>query len=433
MINSFWRTYSSLFLSFVAFRLMLQTDLLMLAPLGEEAITAFALPQRLMFFDTVFAYAIGPVAAVTMSQTAASDRSLVAAQFLSWSMTAGVFLTAFGLITYPAVLSWIAPQGSVQTMASDGIFWLTVTISIRIVVFVGAMLLFAAAFRRPVLAMYLLSLGLNVLFNWLFIYRLKFGFEGAYIATALVACFEFMWVVHVCRKHLKARLLTAPSMIWLRKVYAKIGAEWGRLLSWQAETLAVVALLTYLASSPAPFAAFSVVTELLALLTMPLIALMRTVAIVESKGGAGSTAFVGSLRANKGLYGIFLGTYVVIAAVLFVLAEPIGRDAYRLSGASLGWWTTFASIFLIALPVFVLGNVLRGVVQANGEFSAMAKADVSVTWLLFLPMVLIGVVKNNAHVFFSAFLLKEICADGLLLWLVHRKRKTDCVIEQVVT
>lgn len=73
-LAAFWKAYFAVFLSFVTSRLLLQTDILMLTPLGLEATAAFAVPGRLMVIDAIIAFALGPVISVAISRETALEK-----------------------------------------------------------------------------------------------------------------------------------------------------------------------------------------------------------------------------------------------------------------------------------------------------------------------------------------------------------------------
>lgn len=67
-LKVFASAYGVMLFSFIASRLLLQTDLFMLSALGPDATAAFAIPVRVMFIDIIFAMALGPVVLVAIGK-----------------------------------------------------------------------------------------------------------------------------------------------------------------------------------------------------------------------------------------------------------------------------------------------------------------------------------------------------------------------------
>lgn len=426
MTVEFWKTFASFVASFIAMRLMAQTDLVMLAPLGHEALAAFAIPNRIMFLDSIVAFGIGPVASVLVSRAPVDKRSEVAAQVISNTFFLSTIVALACLVIYPLVVERTVLEPSVAKLAKLGVLWLTVSIPVRMLVFVATMCLFAGGVRKPVIAVYVITVLANGLLNWLLIYKLGLGFQGSYMATGLVSCIELGWLLLALKRHMKADLLVMPSLAWIRDVYRKIGAEWVRLVSWQAEALIVVASLASMWPQQSALAAFGVSSELSALLVMPLMALMRTIAVYQNNPQYKSASLGRMVEQLRAPLGVILAVYVLVGVLIFSFSQVMASQVYHLSGASLHWWHRYAQVYLLAFPCFVVSATLRGWLQSEGAFANLAAIDMSLTFALFLPAILAGAYLSEPLLFFGAYLVKDV-AFSLIAFRAIRARSSASV------
>lgn len=421
MKHNFWATFGSFVLSFLAMRLISQTNLLMLAPLGEFALSAYAIPNRIMFIDSVIAFGIGPIASVLVSKSLPEDRATVISQIISNTFFISIITTLLCLAAYPLIIVLTLPASYITELSATAVFWLTITIAPRMLVFVATMCLFAADVRKPVVYSYLFTIVTNALFNYIFIYLLSFGFEGSYIATALVSTFEMFWLLLILKLNLYVKFLRRPDFSWLKAIWKKIGAEWIRLFSWQAEGVLTIAALTIFWSRPNELATIGVTGELTAFLLMPLIALMRSIAVLQSnpqyKCKSLKAIFI-SLSRPLLIIGII---YILIGLMLVIFSHDIANKLYYLSGISLDWFKAFSRIYAFALLFFIFSAIIKGWLQANDQFVRIAKFEILATWIIFIPLILIGSMHSNANIFFSALFLKELLICGVALFWIYKR------------
>jgi Na+-driven multidrug efflux pump len=407
MKSNFLATLGSLILSLVALRIMLQTDVLMLAPLGQNALAAFAVPSRIMFIDQIVAFGIGPIASVLIAQSSKDDRPQIVRKLISSTLLVGLLTTAVCFLSYPPLLHYVVKDATVLELSKTAVFWMTASIAMRMLIFVSSMCLFAAGIRAPVIAMYALTVCANLVLNWVFIYAMGLGFSGAYLATTLVVVMELGWLLYAVKKYLTPSLFIRPDWSWIHSVIHKIGAEWLRLLSWQAESMLTLALFIFFFVRPQQLAAIGIAAETSGLLMMPLIALMRTIAMEQSDPERQSHSFAAMLRQLARPLASITALYAIVGLVLALLAQEIGRQLYHLDGVALAWWRHFTYVYALALPIFVLSAVVRGWLQAKSAFFQLARSDILASWLLFIPLISMGAYLENPLVFFAAFLLKD--------------------------
>jgi Na+-driven multidrug efflux pump len=165
-LSSFWKAYFAVFLSFVTNRLLLQTDILMLTPLGQAATAAFAIPGRLMIIDTIIAFALGPVVSVAVSRAITLEEKYATIKSaLGLTLILSLLLVCIGLLIYPWAVDYFVVDTSTKGLATTGVLWMTVSIPIRILAFIASMSLFACQQGRQV--SYIYSLGaINCRIMW---------------------------------------------------------------------------------------------------------------------------------------------------------------------------------------------------------------------------------------------------------------------------
>lgn len=420
--TGFWQAYLAIALSFVVSRVLNQTDLIFIAPLGSAATAAFAVPGRLMFIDAIVAFALGPVISIAVSRTEEGcARNRIVRGALGLTFMTSCLLVVAGLIVYPRLADALVDGAEVRTLAQAGIFWMTWSIPLRMLVFVSTMCLFASRKGRQVTPIYGVTLIANGALDWLLVNRLGLGFEGAYLATFAVSSMELVWLLGLLAR-LHGRVPFGRfGMAWGRDIGKQLATEWLRLASWQAENVAVIALL---ASNPLwlpAFGAFGVIAEFQALALMPFVALMRTAAMQLAQPGCeqsvgGAWRELGAVR-RQVLLASVVGALVIVSAAPF-LGEPI----YRFDEARLRWWSGFAIVFGLSLPVYAVGNLLRACFQTSQRFGDVARVEVGLTWLGFVPMLWLGLLAQNPWIFFSAYFCREL---GVIVWLRCLRDRTE--------
>jgi len=410
----FWQAYIPIFLSFVTSRLILQTDLLMVSPLGEAATAAFAVPSKIMIIDSIVAIALGPVISIAISrETSESVKCKLIASALGLTCLISCALTLIGLMIYPHFVSSIITNPVVEEMSQNAVFWMTLSIPIRMLIFVGGMCLFACGEGKRVSKIYFITISLNALLDWLFIYTFSFGFVGAYLATVLVSTIELVWILYLIVKKIRQFPLGRVSVSFVCSLATKFGPEWVRLISWQLEGFAILAILASQWDWFPALSLFGVSAEVTALLTMPLVAMMRNVSMVLAEHYKGSDFFVAK-QLLKSVTRDTVLAYIFIGMLVFVIGMNFGPAIYKLDSDRLVWWNAFIPIFSISLPFFAYGSLVRGIYQACGKFKEIASIEIVITWILFIPALYYALTTQNPFVFFAILYGKEIIILSLL-------------------
>lgn len=410
----FWKTFFPIFLSFFTFRLMTQTDIIMVSYLGSLATAAFAIPARIMLIDAIFAFAIGPVISVLVASASSDERHGIIQRSLALSNMAGMVLVLLGFLTYPFLIRLVSPDPQVKALAWEAILWLTLAIPFRLGHFVGSLILNATQRGHQTIPVSLFALLLNGVLNWLLIFHFGFGFSGCFISTFIASAIQYALILRLLRKEISfKRLLSWPESHWLRSLFSYVGAEWGRLVSWQVVGLVSLMLFANRAYEIHRLTAYSVAMEVHFLIMMPFVAAMRSSAIIFSSRpeiGNAKQLFEAVRRI------LFCGIIVLIPFIFIIYLKrySLGAAIYHLSGESLSWWIPFITITAIFLPFYFLDAIQKGAWQAKKKFKTLFLAEAFSDWFVYLPIIYIGLRMNHPWVTWSGLVLSKLISCGIL-------------------
>lgn len=166
-LTDFWRRYWPVLGGFMAFQIITQTDLVMIAPLGVSATAAFIVPIRLMFLDAIVAYALGPVFAILLAEKPTREgRTEVMRSAYSLTLVISVVVAVASLPLYELIVKQFVASPTVRALSSQALYWMTLTIPVRMLVFVASMCLFSAGEGKRVSYVYVGTISLNALLDW---------------------------------------------------------------------------------------------------------------------------------------------------------------------------------------------------------------------------------------------------------------------------
>lgn len=404
------KIFIPMLLSFLASRLLLQTDLVFLSPLGENVIAAFGVPARIMLLDTIIAFAVAPVVSVLVAQKQNTDeKRLAIEQSLSISFCLGIFLLIICSFIYPYLTLKIIPDQSVAYMAKPAVQLLTLAIPAQLITFTGTMILFSLKKGHKLLPMYAFCLILNAILDAILIHYLEVGFLGAYLSTLFVSCIRCGWVLYLLKDtYSLSGIIKCPPIECVKLFMKNVGPEFARTLSWQIFWFATLFFFAKDTMLTWRLSAYSVATEFYFLFSMFFVALMRTTAITASEHHKKSTASVYSSFKKVVLYGIF--PVIVFSLILMLSSSALGTNIYHLSGESLRWWNIFITSYAISLPLCLINSIQRGIWQSKCRFGSLFTLDLFLYWVIFLPGIYLGLKINNPWLTWIGFFLTECLA-----------------------
>ncbi len=413
-LGAFWKAYSAMLASFITNRLLLQTDLLMVAPLGPAATAAFGVPGRLMVLDAILVFALAPVVTTAISrQGSRAEKQAILTGSLSWTLALSLLATVAGLLVYPRVVDLLVADPGIRALARVAVRWMTLSIPVRMLACIATMGLFACGEGRRLVSIYGLTLTVNAGLDWFLIHRLGLGLGGAFLATLLVSSLELAWLLAIIAKQVGRFPLSGFSLHWAGNLMGQAGAEFLRLVSWQVEGCTILSMVASKAAWLPIFSAYGVISECSGLLMVPVIALMRTGAMhVASISPVGPLAE--GWRLLEPVRRLAQGVSALLGLGLVFGATRLGVFAYHLSDQRLRWWSAFMTVYGLGLPWLVHGCLVRACYQARDRYDRLARVEIGITWVLFIPSLWLALLRANPWAFFLAFLARE----GLvLLWL----------------
>lgn len=400
-------------IAFMSFRIMLQTDLIMLAPLGEFAKAAFGVPMRIMWIDTIVALSLIPVVSVHIASIHNDkDKSRAISGILGAAFFLSIILVLIGLFLYPLLINYFVKDPIVAKLSWEAVFWLTISIPVRLILSLTQMLLFSTRKGQLVNVINVVALSINVFLNWIFIYRFNMGFKGAYVSTVLVSSIELAWVLFLIRSHLTTFQVFKSCFNEFKKIMGMLNAEFIRLFAWTLMWFASLALFASYLSDTDRLAAYSVFIEFYFLINMALVALMRSISIVlaqEKITIMEKYQYISKLT-YKGL-----AVTALVMVILWIFCTPIGMIFYKLEDVSLEWWKAGIQIFAINLILCYWNAIQKGIWQSCKEFKMIAILEVIVYWSVFIPGIYLGLKYNNPYLTWVGSVLAELFI-GLYLW-----------------
>lgn len=409
-------------LAFLVAKIIVQTDLIMIAPLGEVALAAFAIPTRVMLIDMIAAFAISPVISVIVSGAKeGEERNSVIQNSLSFSIYLSIVLMIIGLLVYPFIVIHIIKNPAVKHLALNAVFWMTIAIPARFTQFLCTMILFGSRRGSSLLPIYGVSLVLNATLDWLFIYYLHRGFSGSYLSTFITSQVTLIWSLYILRKDGPlSMIIRLPKLKWIKSFIGSMGAELGRVVSWQVLPFVVLTILASKILWTSTLSAYSVAMEFYLLLAVPFIVIMRSVAIF--------LASYKTLHSNELYSGfkkiVMFGLFITMLFSIFLILSRnyIGNNIYHLSNEAFVWWVPFTWIVAVLLPIAFLNAIQRGIWQSRKQFKFIFFWELVLTWPITLTALYYGLQQNNPWIMWSGMLFIETIT---CFWLYHNKHKLN--------
>ena len=415
-------TYFPLLIGFMLGKLISQTDLLMLARLGNDAVAAFAVPSRIMIFDMIVAFSLAPVVSVFVaSEKNQKNKVNIIKNCISTSLIIGIILMLIGLVFYPAINKFIIVDKNIQSLSHSAIVLMTFAIPTRLTQFVLTMILHSLSSGKKIILIDSIILALNFALNYILMFYFEVGFVGCYISTFFCSLVSFAWMYFYLKSKLEVNsLLVIPQKSWLKEFLSKSSAEWLRLGLFQMVGVLTLYLINHVGSSESTLVAFSASAELHHFILIPMIAFMRAIGISSSGSSyetlTGRVTELSSVLRNGALL------LIPISIVLFWTAPFIGEKVYSLPKNSIESWNSYIYFVSGSLVLFYLNSVYRGVFQSLKLFSTLTKIEFVTKWIVYLPLVFFGLKTDNATLTWGSILAMEACEFFCLFFIVKYSR-----------
>ncbi|MFF4366390.1 MATE family efflux transporter [Streptomyces sp. NPDC001594] len=386
-----------------------QTDLWVISTLGEQAVAAAAVPQRLLLLDSITAMAMGPVVGLSVAGAVSAHARRRAVQGgLVGATAAGLLIAAAGLAVLPYLLDTLVAAPGIRDDARSALLWLLIAAPVRLAQFVGAMALFALRRSRPLLTLYAVAVAANAALDWFLVHGAGLGFAGAYAATSVIAALECAVTVWLLRDHLSLPLRLRDSARWLRQVARSMVTEWGHMLSVIGFELLLVLALTLKASWGDRLAAFSAGAVLTATLHIPLTALVNATGMVCKDAAP-------SAREWRGLRGGVLAVSGAVGVLVAAAAWTVLPGFYGLHGSAATWFTWLMAAQAAAFPLRLLAATAEGRHKAAARFGVVLRLRLLQEFGIALPVFAAGLLTDNAALAWSGL----VAGAAVNAWLLR--------------
>lgn len=407
--DDFWRGYLPLLVAFGAAQLAQQADMLMVARLGGGAAGAYVGLTRLAIVDNVLMAAIGAVASTTIAGVRREKEVEQAIRCaLGLALFVGLCCAALGLSLYPHAAKLFAGDREIASLIGSGVFWYSLAAPLRFLINTATFILHALGQGALVVRWKLIEVAAKATGNLIIIDGLGMDFSGCFLSGLIVAAVSWAW----CRRLLppqNARRISIPEFRWALTFLRSTSWEAQRILSIQLAVLACLALF----AAPwlgiyevARLNAYAAGQTLMLLVFAPFMAQARFLAF--RLAALRREQYAASLRRI-----LVQGLPVAIGAALILAG---GQDwLARLYGQHGPWWSTLIQALAISLPLRFAANVLRAVLQSQGDFAAVAAADYVALWLLATPLVGFGLYVNSPCLAYLSLIIPE-AASAIWLW-----------------
>ena len=416
----FYKTYFTLFFTVALQNLIVFSvnlaDSMMLGSYAETAMSGVSLANQLQFFLQCMVNGAASGLVVLAAQywgkkDLASVKKVFAAAFAVGVPIAA--LLEIAVLCFPVqVLGLLSNEAEIVTAGADYVRILGHSYVIFAVSYLLVSLLRSVETVRVGFYSSLLSLGVNVFFNYALIFG-RFGFKemgvrGAAWATLASRVAELLFVLAYVRlidKKLRLRLRDAFA---LDRVYftdflkaglplVGSGTSWGVAMTVQTAVIGRLGAAAIGANA----------------VTAPV---FQVVAVLYTSASSASSVLIGKTVGEgdvprvktytKRLQIIFLLTGVISAAAMFLLRDPI-VDFYKVTPET----RTLAQTFLTILTVTVIGSAyeapaLVGIVSGGGDTAFVFRNDLIFMWGLVLPMSMLSAFVFRWPIPVTFFILK---------------------------
>ena len=381
-MKKLWVVFLPLALNIVIFRLILQTDLMMLGYFSAEQVVAYGAALKIMLIDTILALALAPWISTQIASTRNHPEHSISLS-LNTTIFFGLTSTIAGLMIYPEMIALVLKDTDNPDTAIRSVVLLSFSILPRFLMLSLGMIFHGLRQGQTAIKIQGLNLALNIMLNLILAFSISMGPDGIYLSTFLSSLVCVALGLRILHSDLMLTQWSLPKMSEILAISAKITPEIFRIF---AERLAPVLVIWVTVFSSVDIqSAYILMDEWILFLMFPLIALMRSISVVI----AAEPDTESSLRKSfaKGI----LLTGLVLAPLLAFLTLNWGESVYGLNGQNLNFWKAFSVSLPFLLPALFAECVEKGFVFARQDYKILMKAELIASWGLFIPMSLIAI------------------------------------------
>ncbi len=365
-------------------------DVIMLGNLNETALSGASLGGQINFIMTLIFFGITSGASVLTAQYWGKKDPNSIEQILGVSLRLGLIVS----ITF-TIITFCIPETLMSLFSSDNDVIVEGSKYLRIVcfsyIFSSISLVYLNIMRsvekvKISTAIYSISLLINIIFNYMFIYGKLFfpalGVQGAAISTVMARVFEVIAIIfysHFRNKHIKVRfkyLFKVNHLLFKDFIKYSIPVTINELL-WGLGTSVNAAIIGQLGSAAAAANSVAQVTRQLA--TVVSFGFASAAAIMIGKAiGANDLKKANEYGHSFGIISIITG---IAASIIVLIVRPIALYGMNLSDLSKG----YLSIMMFVMSYFVLcqsfnTTMVVGIFRAGGDTKFGLFIDATFMW-----------------------------------------------------
>ena len=189
--------------------LLQYVDTAMVGQLGEQATASVSITTNVTWLVNSIAGAIGTAVLVLISKAvgAGDERQVrkLSQQALFLALASGILLEIVSVALCPYIPVWMGAEPAIQEQASRYFFIISVPLVFRYIsTILGAALRAVQNTKTPMLIS-LAANGLNIILNYLLIYKAELGVDGAAVASAFSYVLSGVLMFLSCRRNSQLR------------------------------------------------------------------------------------------------------------------------------------------------------------------------------------------------------------------------------------
>lgn len=210
--------------------LLQYVDTAMVGRLGEQATASVSITTNVTWLVNSAPAAIGTAALVLISKAyGAQDLGLVKKllnQAFILASAAGVILGAVSILLSPFIPVWMGAEEAVCPQASRYFFIISLPLIFRSLATVMGYTLRAVRNTKTPMIISAVSNGINIALNYILIYLIDLGVDGAAVASAVSYTVSGLLMLNACRKNecFRFKLKSTHLDKTILKEYLKLGA-----------------------------------------------------------------------------------------------------------------------------------------------------------------------------------------------------------------
>ena len=171
--------------------LMQYVDTAMVGRFGADATAAVSTSTTITWFIGSMPYAFGVAAMTLIAQAIGAGEEhkikIVAKRSLVFALVVGAILEVACLMASPFVATWMGAEEAIRPAANRYFFWISVPVVLKSVQYILASAIRATKDTKTPMAISIIINAVNLVLDYIFIYILGLGVDGAAYATCISA------------------------------------------------------------------------------------------------------------------------------------------------------------------------------------------------------------------------------------------------------